>query len=248
MARQPCRHPHFARFWAAVAGPGLDRAGIGPHRARLLAGLSGRVVEIGAGNGLTFPYYPPEVTRVLAVEPEPRLRALAGERARRLAREPGGVPAGERAAGVTGTTVRPAPPEVRVVGGRAERLPAASGAFDAAVVCLTLCSVADQAAALAEIRRVLRPGGQLRFLEHVRARTPGMRRVQRAVDATFWPLLCGGCHTGRDTRGAIAAAGFTLVRVEDFAFPDTRVPSPATAHILGVAERPEQPVPGAASG
>jgi ubiquinone/menaquinone biosynthesis C-methylase UbiE len=211
--RQAVRHPVFARLWTKVIGPALDKAGIAEHRKRMLAGLSGQVVEIGPGNGLNFPHYPAEVTRVLAVEPEPDLRALAEDAARAAA----------------------AP--VEVVAGRAERVPAADASFDAAVVCLTLCSVADQRAALAELRRVLRPGGELRFFEHVQAESPGMRRVQRAVDATFWPLIAGGCHTGRDTRSAIEAAGFTITELETFPFPETRFPSPSATHILGTAQR-----------
>lgn len=215
MARRTVRHPVFARFYANLAGPGLEKAGITPYRKRLVTGLSGRVIEIGAGNGPNFPHYPPEVGRLLAVEPEPHLRALATKAA------------------------RTAPLEVEVLDGRAEQLPVPDASFDAAVVCLTLCSVPDQAAALAEIHRVLRPGGRLRFFEHVQADTPGMRRIQRAVDAKLWPLLCGGCHTGRDTRSAITAAGFTLMQVEKFPFPATRFPSPAATHILGTAERPK---------
>jgi ubiquinone/menaquinone biosynthesis C-methylase UbiE len=205
------RRPLFARYYARVVGPALEKAGVTAYRRRLLAGLGGEVIEIGCGNGLNFPHYPAGVTRVLAVEPEPRLRALAEDAAT-------------------------AP--VEVTAGRAEELPAATGSFDAAVACLTLCSVADQAAALAEIRRVLRPGGQLRFFEHVQADSPAMRRVQRAVDATIWPLLCGGCHTGRATAEAIVRAGFTVIEMERFAFPETRLPLPAATHILGAAERP----------
>lgn len=213
MTRTAVRHPLFARFYARFAGPALGKAGIAEHRAKLLAGLAGEVVEVGAGNGLNFPHYPPEVTRVVAVEPEPHLRAKAGEAA------------------------RTAPAPVEVTAGRAEELPFPDGSFDAAVVCLTLCSVADQAASLAEIRRVLRPGGRLRFFEHVRADSPGMRRVQRAVDASVWPLLCGGCHTGRDTAAAITAAGFRVTALNRFTFPDAGF-TPASAHILGEAERP----------
>ncbi|MDQ0960290.1 ubiquinone/menaquinone biosynthesis C-methylase UbiE [Streptomyces sp. B4I13] len=150
---------------------------------------------------------------MLAVEPEPRLRALAKESARTTA------------------------VQVDVIDGIAEQLSVPDGSFDAAVVCLTLCSVADPHAALAEPHRVLRPGGQLRFFEHVRADSPAMRRVQRVVDSTVWPLLMGGCHTGRDTQAAITTAGFTLTSLEKFPFPETRVPSPAATHIFGTAER-----------
>ncbi|WP_153456349.1 class I SAM-dependent methyltransferase [Streptomyces smaragdinus] len=207
-------HPIFARFFASVAAPALTKAGVTRYRRRLVEGLSGEVIEIGAGNGLNFPHYPPEVSRVLAVEPEPRLRAAAGQAA------------------------LDAPVPVDVVGGLAERIPAEDGRFDAAVACLTLCSVTDQAAALGELYRVLRPGGRLCFFEHVRAGTPGMRRVQRVLDATIWPPLMGGCHTGRDTEAAIEAAGFRLEELEEFDFPETKVPAPAVAHILGTAIRP----------
>jgi len=78
----------------------------------------------------------------------------------------------------------------------------------------------------------------LRSFVHVRADSSAMQRVQRVVDATFWPLLCGGCHTGRDTAAAITTAGFTLTTVEKFAFPETKFPTPAATHILGAAERP----------
>jgi ubiquinone/menaquinone biosynthesis C-methylase UbiE len=210
------KHPVFARVYAKCAGPSLERAGIGVHRDRLLAGLSGDVIEVGAGNGLNFTHYPPEVKRVAAVEPEPDLRALA-ERAARSASVP--VP-------------------VEVVEGRAEALPFPDGSFDAAVACLVLCSVADQSAALREIDRVLRPGGTLRFFEHIRSDGAGMRGVQRALDATIWPLLAGGCHTARDTAAAIVAAGFMVTELDCFEFPETRIPLPIQTHILGTAISP----------
>lgn len=205
-------HPWFARLWTRIAAA-MEEQGAAEHRRRLLAGITGRVVEVGAGTGSNVAHYPAGVVEVLAVEPEPHLRELA-----------------VRAAGS-------APVPVVVVDGTAERIPAGDGAFDAAVVSLVLCSVPDQAVALAEVRRVLRPGGRLHFWEHVRAEEPGLARVQAVLDRTVWPTLGGGCHTSRDTAAAITAAGFTLEHVERFRFPVTRVPSPAAPQILGTALR-----------
>lgn len=213
MAAPGLDHPVFARVYARVSLL-MERAGADEHRHRLLAGLSGRVVEIGAGNGLNFAHYPPEVTSVLAVEPEAHLRELARGNAGR------------------------APVPVEVLDAAAERLPVADGSADAAVAALVLCSVAEQRAVLAELRRVLRPGGQLRFYEHVRADTPGLRRAQRVLDATVWPLLAGGCHLGRDTAAAIDAAGFRIEGLRRFQFPDGRRRTPASTHIAGTAVRP----------
>jgi len=203
-------HPVFARLYPAV-GKAMERGGMDQRRQTLLTGLSGIVVEVGAGDGLNFPHYPPTVTRVLAVEPEPHLRRLARDAANR------------------------APVPVEVVDGLAERIPCRDGSADAVVVSLVLCSVPDQAAALREIHRVLKPGGQLRFLEHVRADTPGLARVQRVLDATIWPRLAGGCHTGRDTAAAIERAGFTINRLDRYLFPAAR--TPVSFHILGTATR-----------
>ncbi|RBY75817.1 SAM-dependent methyltransferase [Geodermatophilus sp. TF02-6] len=206
------RHPVFARFWARQASS-LEDHGAAGHRQRLLAGVVGRVVEVGAGTGANFRHYPSAVTEAVAVEPEGHLRDLA-----------------RRAASA-------APVPVTVVDGTADRLPADDGAFDAAVVSLVLCTVPDQATALREVHRVLRPGGRLHFWEHVRADRPGLARVQRLLDASVWPAFGGGCHTARDTAAAIAAAGFTVDRLERFAFPETQVPLPANPQILGTAVR-----------
>ncbi len=188
-------HPVFARVYERLS-VAMDRAGTAAFRRELVAGLSGRVIEIGAGNGRMFAHYPPEVTQVLAVEPERRLRASA-----------------ERAAS-------DAPVPVTVVDGLAQALPAGDGEFDAAVVALVLCTVPDQASALAEISRVLRPGGQVRFFEHVAAEeASGLRRAQRIVEATLWPKLFAGCHTDRDTVAAIAAAGFEVAGAAQVPFP-----------------------------
>jgi ubiquinone/menaquinone biosynthesis C-methylase UbiE len=146
------RHPIFARVFAK-AGPAMDAQGTLEHRRALLAGLAGRVLEVGAGNGLNFAHYPPAVTELLAVEPEPYLRALAETAAQQAA-----VP-------------------IRVVDGTADALPSPDTGMDAAVASLVLCSVPDQARALAELRRVLRPGGELRFFEHIQADTSGLARA-----------------------------------------------------------------------
>jgi len=204
-------HPVFARAFPAMSRA-LEAGGIARHRKDLLAGLAGEVIDIGAGTGPSFGHYPAAVTRVLAVEPEPRLRAMATAAARAAA-----VP-------------------VEVTGGTASALPAADASHDAAVVSFVLCTVPDQDAALTEIHRVLRPGGTLCFLEHVRAGTPGLVRAQRLLDATVWPRLFGGCHLSRDTAAAIERAGFTITTLEQFLFPAAR--TPVSFHIAGHAAAP----------
>ncbi|WP_328808198.1 class I SAM-dependent methyltransferase [Nonomuraea antri] len=210
-AKASKRRPLFSRVYPLLARA-MDDAGLAERRQALLAGLSGRVVEVGAGNGATFAHYPPSVEHVLAVEPQPRLRAMAA-----------GAAAGA-----------PVPIEVRA--GTAEQLPLAGGAVDAVVFAMVLCSVPDPAAALAEAVRVLKPGGQIRFLEHVRADTPGLARVQDLLDATIWPHLVGGCHLGRDTVAAIQRAGLTVENLQRFLLPAVRTPS--SFHVLGTARLP----------
>jgi ubiquinone/menaquinone biosynthesis C-methylase UbiE len=203
--------PVFSRLYERVSRR-LEDAGMAELRRELLDGVAGVVVEVGCGNGLTFAHYPDTVSRVVAVEPEPRLRAAA-----------------QRAARVAAV-------DVEVVAGVAEELPLPDASADVAVLCLVLCSIRDQPAALAELRRVLRPGGELRFLEHTVAEDRRLRRVQHLVDATVWPLLAGGCHTATDQVGAIEAAGFTAQRTRRFDFPPSRVRVPASPHVLGVAD------------
>ena len=205
-------HPVFARLYPRISR-GAERSGGAEHRRRLLAGLEGRVIEVGAGHGLNFAHYPPSVTQVVAVEPEPRLRGLA-------------VKAADGA---------PVPVEVR--DGTAEALPAQDGEFDAAVASLVLCSVPDQATALRELARVVRSGGELRFYEHVVSNRPASARIQRALDATVYPFLAGGCHCARDTGAAIREAGFQVLSEERFGFKPGRI-EPAIPHILGTARRP----------
>ncbi|MBE2319755.1 class I SAM-dependent methyltransferase [Solirubrobacter sp. CPCC 204708] len=188
-----------------------DRRGAAGHRRRLLAGLSGRVVEVGAGNGRNFVHYPPEVLEVVAIEPEPTLRALAEEAER-------AVP-------------------VRVRDGYADELPLADGEVDAAVVSLVLCSVPDQARALAEVRRVVRPGGQLRFYEHVVPPAQPKRALFGLADRTgLWPKVGAGCHLARDTAAAITAAGFAIERCERLEFRAAPL-EPRLSYILGCAHR-----------
>ncbi|UGY94676.1 class I SAM-dependent methyltransferase [Streptomyces gobiensis] len=203
--------PVFARYYARVSRA-MERGGMSSQRDALLSGLTGEVIELGAGNGLNFAHYPESVTRVLAVEPEPRLRRMAHDAAVK------------------------APVPVAVVDGLADALPVEDASFDAAVVSLVLCTVPDQHAALTELRRVLRPGGQLRFLEHVRADSRFLVRAQRLLDTTLWPRLTGGCHTGRDTLAGIEHAGFTVDSLDRFLFPAIR--TPVSFHIRGVAHRP----------
>jgi SAM-dependent methyltransferase len=205
--QRPVHHPLFARCYARVGH--LMDAEIGDHRRRLLAGLSGRVLEVGAGNGLNFPHYPATVSEVLAVEPEPHLRRLALAAARQ------------------------APVPIRVVDGTAEALPVPDGAVDV-VASLVLCTVADLHRALAEIGRVLRPAGTLRFYEHVRATDPRLARWQDRLERP-WGWLVGGCHPNRDTVAAIGAAGLLVVQLDRFDLK--AMPPPARAHVLGVAER-----------
>lgn len=204
----------FARFYQQ-AGRMMELGGVGAYRRLLLAGLAGEVIEVGAGPGFNFGYYPRDVARVVAVEPEPRLRRAAARAAPRAC-----VP-------------------VEVTDGVADRLPAQDAAFDAAVVSLVLCTIPDLAAGLGEIRRVLRPGGELRFLEHVAGEAPRLRRVQSMLDATVWPRLFGGCHLSRDTATAITAAGFTISWLDRVRIPETRLTLPSSPHILGSARRAE---------
>ena len=206
---RPVRHPLFARVYARVGH--LMDAEIGDHRRRLLAGLTGRVLEVGAGNGLNFPHYPATVTDVLAVEPEPYLRRLA----------------------VTAT--RQAPVPIRVVAGTAEALPAPDASVDAVVASLVLCSVTDPMQALAEVRRVLRPGGRLRFYEHGRATDPRLARWQDRLERP-WGWLVGGCHPNRDIVATVTAAGLRLVQLDRFDLP--AMPALARPHVLGAAQQP----------
>jgi ubiquinone/menaquinone biosynthesis C-methylase UbiE len=202
------RHPLFARIYMRMSRKRHETED--EHRRKLLEGLSGQVIEVGAGDGLNFSLYPHTVERVLAVEPEPLLRKAATEEAKK------------------------APVQIEVLDGVASALPVGDASQDAVIASLVLCSVPDQAVALAEIRRVLKADGQLRFYEHVVAHKPFPARLQRLADATFWPRVAGGCHMARDTGAAIERAGFQIERSERFPFTPG-APVPSSPHILGVA-------------
>ncbi len=211
MTRQ-VRHPIFARLYARISANAEAKGGA-EHRQEMLAGLKGRAVEVGAGNGLNFGHYPATVTEVMAVEPEPHLRKLA-----QVAAEQADV-------------------AITVVDGTADSLPLPDGTCDAAVCSLVLCSVADQGEALAEVRRVLRPGGELRFYEHVLDDSPGFARFQRIVDIVH-PYLAGGCHITCDTETAITRAGFEITSIRRFRFVPDPLSAQAAPRILGTARRP----------
>jgi ubiquinone/menaquinone biosynthesis C-methylase UbiE len=182
-------------------------------RQRLLAGLRGAVIEVGAGDGRSFEHYPPTVERLLAVEPDPVAREAAAERARAAA------------------------PRIEVAAGVAETLPAPDASFDAAVVMGVLCSVPDVSAALAEIRRVLVPGGELRLWEHVRSCNTAFRLVQYAADRLFWTRSLGGCETSRDTEAAVRTAGFQIVQLEHGFHSSSLLTIPCAPYVLGAARR-----------
>ncbi|GAA0642121.1 methyltransferase type 11 [Streptomyces sp. NBRC 14336] len=209
--RKELQHPRFARQYLKIADQS-DRRGGTAHRQRLLAGLAGRVLEVGAGQGRNFPHYPDTVSEVVALEPDDTLRAAA-----------------ERAAATSSVPVR-------VISGEAAELPGGDAVFDAVVASLVLCSVDDVPGALAEMSRVLKPGGELRFYEHVRSPHRWMGWLEDAI-TPLWSRAGGGCHPNRDTEAAIRAAGFTITAINRFGFSFSPY-VPKTLHIVGSAVRP----------
>ncbi len=204
--------PIFAHLYSALA-PLSDLGGVSELRRELLSGLSGRVVEVGCGTGVNFRHYPRAVTTLVAVEPEPALRRAAARAARRVDLK------------------------VEVVDATAETLPIDDRSQDAVVASLVLCSVSEPATALAELLRVLRPGGELRFLEHVRGGRIG-GAIQDLLDPA-WALLAGGCHLNRPTADNLAEAGFALTAVRRVPGRTFGVRTPAPAVLIGRALRPE---------
>jgi ubiquinone/menaquinone biosynthesis C-methylase UbiE len=204
-------HPIFAYCYARLASV-MEKAGGADHRTEVLAGLSGRVIEVGAGTGLNFAHYPVSVTEVVAVEPESRLRKVALSEATRSA------------------------VDVRVINALAEGLPCADEEFDAGVAALVLCSVADPRLALAELRRVIRPGGELRFYEHVYSDDPSAAKWQNRANRV-WPWLAGGCQTNRRTVETIGEAGFEIQVIRRFQFRPSLLCAPIAPFVIGRAIR-----------
>ena len=209
-ARPDLDRPGFARFYRRNRATAANRGELA-HRRELLEGLEGRVLEIGAGDGANFALYPTSVTELIAIEPERHLRSFA-----ELAARDAAVP-------------------VRVLPGFADDIALQDGSVDAAVASLVLCTVPDQLAALHELRRVLRPRGELRFYEHVHSdRQPLRTLLEVAERSGIWPRVAGGCHPTRQTARAIEDAGFGIERCRTFAFSPSGL-APAVPHLLGVA-------------
>lgn len=203
-------HPFFVRVWKFMSSH--ETEWLRDRRRENLDGLTGRVLEVGAGTGTNFACYPATVTEVLAVEPEPQLYQLA-----------------RRAAAA-------APVPVRVLPSTVEALDV-DESFDAVVCSLVLCSVGRPDDVLRQLYALLRPGGELRYFEHV-ASTGARGVVQQLADATVWPRLFANCHTHRDTEQLISAAGFQPARSRrDLQFP-VWLPLPVAEVALGCAHRP----------
>jgi SAM-dependent methyltransferase len=210
MSSSTVDNPFFARVWMFISTH--EPEAVARWRRENLAGLGGRVLEVGAGTGTNFPLYPDTVNEVVAVEPERRLTEIA-----------------QRAA-------LSAPVPVTVTASTIESLDA-SVPFDAVVSSLVLCSVDEPNGVLQQLFSLLRPGGELRYFEHI-ASTGWRSRLQRLADATVWPRMAGNCHTNRHTEQTIVDAGFRIEKARrDWQLPPW-VPIPSTEVAIGRAVKP----------
>lgn len=180
----------------------MRQKGLGPFRRRVIGAAEGRVLEIGIGSGLNFPLYGGTVEAVIGLEPSAELLRMAGPRAAAAA-----VP-------------------VTLLDASAEAIPLDSASVDTVIMTWTLCTIANAAVALAEMRRVLKPGGTLLFVEHGRAPEPGVARWQDRLDPV-WSRLAGGCHLNRKMDDLIVANGFRIA-----ALANPRLPGPRTHTFL----------------
>jgi len=198
----------FARFYDRLT-EAAEEAGLRARRQRLLESATGRVLEIGAGTGANLPFYGAEVELTLAEPEEPMARRLA----KRLSEQR---------------------PRATIVHAPAERLPFADGHFDAVVSTLVLCTVADQTRVIRELRRVLKPGGRLFFMEHVRSEDPRVARWQDRLNGVN-RFVAYGCNCNRSTLDALRAANFTIASLERSEIP--KAPFFVRPLISGAAER-----------
>jgi len=175
---------------------GAEDAGLREMRHELLAQARGRVLELGAGTGLNLEHYPEGIEGLTMVEPDPHMTKQLRARLEGSGKSS----------------------KISVVETPGEDLPFADDSFDTVAVTLVLCTVPDPGATLAEIKRVLAPGGQLLFLEHVRAHDDGLAKWQDRLEGP-WKFLADGCRCNRDTVAAIDAAGFELGEVENGELP-----------------------------
>jgi ubiquinone/menaquinone biosynthesis C-methylase UbiE len=190
-----------------------EEACLGEWRHGLLRQVSGEVLEVGAGTGASIKFYPDNVTRLVLTEPDKHMRRLLK------------VQVNNHIAG-----------NVSVSSGTAEQIEAADGSFDYVVASLVCCSVTDLNVCLSEIRRVLRPGGSLVFLEHVAAADgTTSRRWQNRINP-IWKTFMGNCHLNRETEQAIVAEGFEIIQIDRESM--RKAPSIVRSTIRGIAQKP----------
>jgi len=190
-----------------------EQACLGEWRHGLLQQVSGEVLEIGAGTGANIRFYSDNVTRLVLTEPDKHMRRLLREQVSK--HNPGNV---------------------GVSSGTAEQIEAADESFDYVVASLVCCSVRDLSVCLGEIRRVLRPGGSLVFLEHVAAADGSRRRRWQNRINPIWKTIMGNCHLNRETEQAIIAGGFEIIQIERESM--RKAPSIVRSTIRGVAQKP----------
>ena len=209
-------HPIVAALYDRALGP-VEHAGLGEIRTETLSFARGRVLEIAAGNGHNLGHYPSGLASVTLAEPDPHMYSRLLERLQHEPAIPGSPETGCSTLQIS-----------------AEALPFDDASFDSVVCTLGLCTIPDPASALAEVHRVLVPGGIYCFVEHVRALESGPARVQDLI-TPIWRRVAGGCHPNRDSAAAIEAAGFRILSCTRTSMP--KAPRPLRPTIHGHAER-----------